>query len=145
MEWIANLLGGTLFKVLGDSIVTPILGAYMKAKDVNLEALRAKLGTEQAEAAALLAHEAARIAAQREVTLAAMNHRVWWVAWALFVLPVGLYHAAIFLVSTFDAPFVIQRVPATQEAWAQLIVLSMFGLYATTSIVDAVLARLKKT
>lgn len=144
MQWLVSLLGGTVFKVFGDSIMTPILNAWAKSKDVNLEVLKARLGTEQAEAAALLAHEAVRLAAQRDVTLAAINHKVWWIAWALFVFPVGLYHAAIFLVSTFDAPFVIQRVPATQEAWAQLIVLSMFGLYATTSIVDGVLARLQK-
>ncbi len=144
LEWIASGVANAVVGVFGASILQPILTAWAKSRDVNLEELKARLGTEKDEAAALLAHEGLRVAAQQSVTLAAMNHRVWWIAWALFVLPVGLYHAAIFLVSTFGAPFVIQRVPATQEQWAQLIVLSMFGLYAGTSIVDAVLARLAK-
>lgn len=88
--------------------------------------------------------EAARTAEQRQDRANMMNHPVWWIGWGLFVFPVALYHASIFIVSTLSLPIVIQRVPPTQEEWAQLIVLSFFGLYATTSIVDRVLSRFGK-
>jgi hypothetical protein len=143
-EWIASGVANAVVGVFGSAILQPILSAWAKSRDVNLEELRARLGVERDEATALLAHEGQRIAAQASDRQAMMSHRVWWIAWALFVLPVGLYHAAIYAVSILDAPIVIRRVPATQEAWGQLVVLSMFGLYATTGIVDAVLARLAK-
>ncbi len=61
-------------------------------------------------------------------SLGQMNHPIWWAAWIVFVLPIGVYHAAIFFVSTF--PFwgwPVERVPPAQEEWARLIVLSIFG------------------
>lgn len=74
----------------------------------------------------------AELESQRTATgfaLGQMNHPVWWAAWLLFVLPVGFYTAAIFLVSTVPALewWEVRRVPQVQEDWARWIVLSIFG------------------
>lgn len=70
----------------------------------------------------------------KDFALGQMNHPVWWAAWMLFVLPVGVYHAAIYLVSTWPAiGWEIQRVPTTQEEWGRMIVLSIFGAQIVAS------------
>jgi len=77
-------------------------------------------------AKSLIEAEISRRQAQKELGLASMRHPVWWVAWGLFVIPVGLYHATIFLASTFALDIVVQRVPPVQEAWATEIIGSIF-------------------
>jgi hypothetical protein len=90
-----------------------------------------------------------------------MTHKVWWVAWALFVLPVGLYEAMIFFVSTFDAwlntpgcvipeigqavragarvcEYFVRRVPPAQEQLAVQITGTIFVAQAGTGVAAGV-------
>jgi hypothetical protein len=74
-----------------------------------------------------------------DVQKAAMNHPVYWWAWGAFVFPVAMYHGCIFWVSTFPGlGWAIQRVPQAQEDFAHLIVLSMFGLHGSLTVIDRI-------
>lgn len=140
MSWLIDLLAGGAVKVLGDALLKPVLDLVAKKQDISLEKYR----VDGAVAKELISAEIERAKAQRELGLAAMNHPVWWIAWALFVFPVGLYHATIFLVSTAGIDpevFQVRRVPATQEQWANTIVGFIFAAQIGSSIVGAILTR----
>ncbi|MCP1937382.1 hypothetical protein J2R95_003177 [Bradyrhizobium japonicum] len=97
---------------------------------------------------ALVANDTSRIAAVRDVTLAMMNHPVFWVAWGLGVFPVLTYHATIFLVSTFPhlwlwstgipANKAVLEVPAAQMEYARLVVGSVFTLTGVSTVVAGI-------
>lgn len=54
MEWLAALAAKGIFKIFGDLIVQPILQAFLKAKDVDLEKFKsANLSTEHVAVAVL--------------------------------------------------------------------------------------------
>lgn len=139
---IGKALGSSLFAMLGDKILQPILAAWAKSRDVDLERFKAATEADKAQALALIGYEARRTDVQGNLLLAAMAHPLWWIAWALFVLPVGVYHAAIYIVSTLDAPLIIKQVPKTQEEWGLLIVMSIFGIHGATGIVAAIVDRI---
>ena len=53
-EWIASAAASTVFKLFGDTIVQPLLNAYLKSKDVDLEKFKsANVATEQLAVAVL--------------------------------------------------------------------------------------------
>ena len=53
-EWLASAAASTVFKLFGDTIVQPLLNAYLKAKDVDLEKFKsANVATEQLAVAVL--------------------------------------------------------------------------------------------
>jgi hypothetical protein len=88
--------------------------------------------------------ERARREAQRDLGIAAMNHPVWWIAWGLFVIPVGIYNAAIFLLSTAGIgpeTFAVLRVPGAQEALMGSIIQSIFLAQGVSGIAGAVIKR----
>jgi|SRR5215472_1771812 len=41
MQWIINMFAGGVFKIFGDTIVQPLLQAYLKSKDVDLQKFQA--------------------------------------------------------------------------------------------------------
>jgi hypothetical protein len=144
MEWLMGGAAKALLGAFGDTFVTPFLNVWAKKMDVDVQKLQTLTDEEKAEKLALIGYGTARLGAQKDVLMAMLGHPIWWVAWSLFVFPVGFYHAAIFIVSTLDAPFIIKRVPEVQEQWAQMIVLSFFGLFVGTGIVGAVLSKFGK-
>ena len=53
-EWLASAAASTVFKLFGDTIVQPLLNAYLKSKDVDLEKFKsANVATEQLAVAVL--------------------------------------------------------------------------------------------
>ena len=74
-EWIASAAASTVFKLFGDTIVQPLLNAYLKSKDVDLEMFKsANVATEQLAVAVLDANvRFARVKSQ--YTLAVLQ---WW-------------------------------------------------------------------
>lgn len=163
LSWLPNAVMG--------SLVGPVLSYLEKRTDADVQKLQIREGMSRDAALAIIKDAGAAREATRDVILAAMSHPIWWVAWAIFVVPVGLYHAAIFGVSTLDAwintpgchiPELgeavragariceawVRRVPATQEAWAQQIIGNVFlaqaGTGAVAGIVSAVSRRLAR-
>lgn len=118
----------------------------------QVEELQARTGLAATEALAAVNAENVRVAAQRDAQMAAMTHPIWWVAWALFVFPVGLYMAANYMKSVgcmfsadyhaCNAAWQILQVPPTLESWGFYVVLSMFGLAATSSVVKTIVSRM---
>jgi hypothetical protein len=74
-----------------------------RRQDAAVERYKADVGAITTLGGEALRIEAARHAAQANVAIAAMAHPIWWAAWAMFVVPVGIYDGLIYFVSTFDA------------------------------------------
>lgn len=88
---------------------------------------------------AVVQAEIARQNSSQNIIVAGMNHRVWWIAWGLGVLPVMLYYASIFWSSTFPAlGWTVLKAPADALDFAKLVVGSMFGIAGASSIVAGV-------
>jgi hypothetical protein len=134
-EWLGNLLAGP--------VISGLLNAY-KAKLASTNATdqaAVDLAKKQIDA------EIARKAAQRDLGIAAMNHPVWWVAWCIFVIPVGMYHAAIYLLSTFGVDphtFAVLKVPAEEQEFGRVVVESLFIAQTTSGVVGAIVKRFSK-
>jgi hypothetical protein len=68
-----------------------------------------------------------------------MGHPVFWIAWALGVLPVMLYYGSIFWVSTFPAlGWEVAKAPADALEFAHQITNWMFGIAGASSLVAGV-------
>jgi hypothetical protein len=88
---------------------------------------------------AVVQNDTSHIAAVRDVTMAMLNHPVFWVAWGLGVFPVLLYHACIFFVSTFPAlGWTVLKVPNEELEYARLVVGSVFTLTGTSTVVAGI-------
>lgn len=130
----------------------PVLGFVSsvvgKLADEHVAVVQAQTGLSIAEVNGVIGAEQTRINAQASITLASMTHPVWWIGWVLFVIPAGAYDALIHLKS-LACPFYetactwnILRVPATIESWDQYVVLSFFGLAATSSVVSSIASKI---
>jgi hypothetical protein len=146
MGWLASIAlklftGGTL------SFVSNIVTSLTNEK---VAIVTAQTGLAATEVTGVIQAEISRQQALSSVMQAEMTHRIWWWGWALFVLPAGAYVAIIHLKSIFCAFFGtacmwnIPEVPKQIEAWDTYIVLSFFGLAATSSILNSVVSRLGK-
>jgi hypothetical protein len=90
---------------------------------------------------AVVQAEVSRVQAAASVLQVAMGHPVFWIAWALGVLPVMLYYGSIFWVSTFPAlGWEVQRAPADALDFAHQITNWMFGIAGASSLVAGVSA-----
>ena len=93
-------------------------------------------------ALSLMAAEQARIAAQRDITVAAMGHPIFWVMWILFVLPLGIYWCKVIVYDKVLALGATDPLTGFILEWAGWIVGSIFCLQIGTGIVSSVLNRL---
>lgn len=146
-EWIVSAGAKAIFKIFGDSIVKPILEVWAKKQDIDLEKFKTQTDERKTVNLAIIASEVERIKGSNAIIQEGMNHPVWWWAWALFVIPVGFYHAAIFVLSTFGIPpttFKVLQVPPMQEQWAMWIVLSIFGAQVASGIVTTITNKLNR-
>jgi len=90
-------------------------------------------------ALSVLLAEQARVNAMKDVTLSAMSHPIWWVAWGIGVFPVLFYHACIFFVSLFPwMGWTILKVPPDQIEFAHVVVNWMFGIGGASALVTGV-------
>ena len=136
-----------MWTFLGSLIGGPVVNGLLKAYQSKLEAQN----TRDAKAAELAVEdiraEIARRGAQRDLGIAAMSHPVWWVAWGLFVIPVGLYHATIFILSTLGIgpeTYAVLKVPADQQRLSEVIIQYLFLAQATAGVAGAVIKRLSR-
>jgi len=92
------------------------------AKDVSADILQA---------------EVSRDTNVKDMTLAMMDHPVFWVAWGLGVIPVLLYHACIFFVSTVPAlGWTVLKVPTEEIEYGRMVVGSVFTLTGVSTVVS---------
>lgn len=83
--------------------------------------------------------EVSRIQAASSVLQVAMGHPVFWIGWAIGVLPVMLYYGSIFWVSTFPwLGWEVQRAPADALAFGHQVTNWMFGIAGASSLVAGV-------
>jgi hypothetical protein len=75
MEWLANIIGGSIFKAFGDVIVQPILSAYLKSKDVDLEKFKQANTSLEHAAVAVLEANTRFAAAQVPYVMSVLQ---WW-------------------------------------------------------------------
>lgn len=140
---VISWLGGS------KALIQSGIDLWAKKMGVDLEKFKASTDSDKANSLAAIGYDGKRVDAHVQVIMQAMNHPIFWVAWGLFVLPVGLHHAAVFWVSTF--PFwgwPVLEVPAMQAETAKQIVGTIFlaqaGTGITAAIVDAINKRRPK-
>lgn len=143
-----GFLASFALKFFSGTVLSFVSNVVSKLADEHVAIVQAQTGLAIAEVGGVVAAEQTRMNAQASITLASMTHPVWWIGWVLFVIPAGAYDALIHLKSLacpfFDAACTwnILRVPATIEAWDQYVVLSFFGLAATSSVVSSIAGRI---
>jgi hypothetical protein len=96
----------------------------------------------------LVQSETARTQALAGVLKVAMDHPLFWVAWAFGVFPVMTYYAMIFFVSTFPhvwfwlteipASAAVLKAPDDALEFAKLVTGSMFGIAGASSVVAGI-------
>jgi hypothetical protein len=129
MSWLITLLTSV------PQLLTGLFGWLNKKEDTRVVEINnsATVSTE------VIKNDTAHIAAVRDVTMAMLNHPVFWVAWGLGVFPVLLYHACIFFVSTFPAlGWTVLKVPNEELEYARLVVGSVFTLTGTSTVVAGI-------
>lgn len=140
----------------------PIIKGFLKAYQSKLDAGNE---TDRLAADIAIADIDARIErtkARRDLGLMAMSHPVWWFAWCVFVIPVGLYHAAIYMLSTFGVPptcpadmmlaggdcqifiHAVLEVPKEQAEVGRIIVRNIFFAQGTLGIAGQLVKRFAK-
>jgi len=133
--FLTNLIAGPIVKGLIEAYKAKLANATEKDK------LAVDLAGKEIEAQ--IAHKMA----QRDLGIAGMNHPVWWIAWALFVIPVGLYHATIFILSTLSIgpeTYAVLKVPPAQEALSSAIISYLFLAQAGAGVIGAAIKRLSR-
>lgn len=78
--------------------------------------------------------EQAWLQASRDVQTTAMNSVTYWVGWALFVFPLGLYWAKILLWDKILQWGSTPPLTGLVADWAGIIVLGLFGIAAAPTI-----------
>ena len=146
MGWLVSLA----LKFFTGSTLSFVSKVVTSLANEHVAVVTAQTGLAATEVTAVVNAEIARTQALSSVMQAEMTHRIWWWGWALFVLPAGAYVALIHIKSLACAFFGeactwnIPEVPKQIEAWDTYIVLSFFGLAATSSILGSIVGRLGK-
>lgn len=91
---------------------------------------------------ALMEADRARLTAQRDFILSAMNHPIFWIGWFLFVFPLGVYWNKVII---YDKVLKLGRTDPLEGFvldWAGYIVLSIFGLQVTAGFAAGIVKRI---
>jgi hypothetical protein len=146
MGWLASIA----LKLFTGSTLSFVSGIVTSLTNEKVAVVQAQTGLAATEVTAVVQAEISRQQALSTIMQAEMTHRIWWWGWSLFVLPAGAYVALIHIKSLACA-FIgtacmwnIPEVPKQIEAWDTYIVLSFFGLAATSSILGSIVGRLGK-
>jgi hypothetical protein len=126
MSWLITLLTSV------PQLLTGLFGWLNKKEDTRV----VENNNSATVSTAIVSEEAHRFSDVKDVTMAMMNHPVFWIAWGIGVFPVMLYHAAIFFVSTFPAlGWTVLKVPDVELEYARLVVGSVFTLTGASTVV----------
>jgi hypothetical protein len=110
-----------------------------KKQDNALEQFRIGNTNGKEVSIAVVQAELARVQSMQAVTINAMSHPIWWVAWSLGVFPVLAYHACVYIVSIFPGlEWTVLKVPAEQAEFGRIIVNWMFGIGGASALVSGV-------
>lgn len=132
---ILNFIGGPIVKGILDGYKARLASINTRdrlAVDIALKEVDAKI---------------ARTNARKEMNITSMSHPVWWFAWGLFVIPVGLYHASIYMLSILSIGpdvYAVLQVPPEQEKLGRTIVEYIFLAQGGAGVTGAVLNRFGK-
>lgn len=139
-----NFLVSIALKLFSGSTLSFVSGVVKNLSDTHAAVVASQTGLATEQTKAVVSAEIARQNVVGSLMMAMMSHPIWWIAWCLFVLPVGIYDALIHLKSIL-CPFLgsacqwdILRVPATQESWDMYVVLSFFGIFAASGVVTSI-------
>lgn len=129
MTWVFSLLTGI------PGLLNGLLAYLQKRQDA---AVTMNTNASTVDVAVIQA-EVSRQNAIRDIAVSMHSHKIFWVAWALGVVPVLGYHAAIFWVSTFPwLGWTVLKVPQEELVYADLIVKSVFTLTGASSVVAGI-------
>lgn len=129
MSWLFGLITSL------PDLIKGLFGYLNKREDTSV----ARSGDAKDVGVAIVQAEGKRQERALSVYEVMLSHPIFWIAWGLGVLPVMLYHACIFWVSTF--PFwgwSILKVPADQTAFSQTVVGNVFLLTGASTIVAGI-------
>jgi hypothetical protein len=134
------LLSGLFSLISGiPGLLNGLLTYLNKKQDNALEQFRIGNTNGKEVSIAVVQAEIARQAALKDITVNAMSHPIWWVAWGIGVFPVLTYHGCVFWVSTFPGlGWEILKVPADQAAFGNTVVQWMFGIGGASALVTSV-------
>jgi hypothetical protein len=126
-----------LWKLVTDlpGLLRDLLGYLGKREDTKVNAS----DNSKDVSVAIVNSETKRFEGVVNVTMAMMNHPIFWCAWGLGVFPVFAYHAAVFWVSTF--PFwgwTVLKVPSDQIEFSKMVVGSVFTLTGASTVVAGI-------
>jgi hypothetical protein len=127
MTWLLSLLSGL------PSLLSKGLDYYIKRADGDTQ-----------RAIALMAADQARIAAQRDITVAGMSHPIWWAGWLLFIAPLGLYWVKVVLWDKTLGLGTTDPLTGFVLEWSGWMVGSIFCLQVGTGIAGAIINRVVK-
>ena len=131
MQWLLAIPG----------LLNGILTYLNNKQDNTLEQFRVGNTNGKEVSIAVVLAEQARQSAMKDVTVNAMSHPIWWIAWGLGVFPVLTYHACVFWVSTFPSlGWTVLEVPKSQAEFAHIVVNWMFGIGGASALVTGVSA-----
>lgn len=121
-------------------LLTNLPGLLSKGLDYYIK----RADGDVAKAIALMEADRVRIQAQRDITIAGMSHPIWWLGWALFVLPLGIYWCKVIVWDKVLKLGTTDPLTGFVLEWGAAIVLGMFSLQVGTGIVGAILNRVVK-
>lgn len=127
MTWLWGLLTGL------PGLLSKGLDYYIKRADGDVQ-----------KAIALMEADKARIAAQRDITVAGMSHAVFWWGWGIFVFPLGIYWCKVIVYDKVLKLGSTDPLTGFVLEWAGWIVGGLFCLQVGTGIVGGILNRVVK-
>jgi hypothetical protein len=127
MTWLLGLLTGL------PSLIGKGLDYYTARSNGDVE-----------KAIALMQADQALIAARRDAMIAGMSHPIWWLGWALFVLPLGIYWTKVIVWDKVLALGSTAPLTGLIGDWAGTVVLGLFGLQVGSGLIGSILNRVFK-
>lgn len=124
MEWLAALVAKGVFAAFGDTIVKPLLQAFLKSKDVDLEKFKAAdTSTEQLAVAVL----SANVEFAKVKSAYALSILQWWpfrvILFALLFFPTVHFCMVVIdssIVWFFEGRYGIFKVPAVPDKYIEI-------------------------
>jgi hypothetical protein len=133
MTFLFSLLAGI------PGLLNGLLAYLNKKQDNALEQFRIGNTNGKEVSIAVVQAEIARQSALKDLTVNAMSHPIWWIAWGIGVFPVLTYHAAVFVVSMLPGlGWEILKVPQEQAEFGRTVVQWMFGIGGASALVTGV-------